>query len=298
MKRGIVRIVLGLILITLQIMSVIGNHMSGAIAFSPPVSSAQLLYDLIFYSSYYSIGIIGLILLISGLFAYIRSSSHLSDTTCDSESSIDAPKLAVAADTEPQQVEESVHVPTPTPAPVKQKKQRIFCKYCGQLIDQNTKKCIGCGKQYSHLPKINKTRVVLWIVIILFVAIIGICLNQTNQYRLQITSLDAQISNLNSQIVQLNIDLETANQLARDKNNLSNKKSSEIANLERELSNFKADRDFINQHFVFVANNGTRKYHHFDCTLFKINTDSFSFDVYKLKNAKDQGYKPCSVCIK
>lgn len=290
MKRGIVRIVLGLILITLQIMSVIGNHMSGAIAFSPPASSAQLLYDLIFYSSYYSIGIIGLILLISGLFAYIRS-SRLSNTTSDSESSKNVPELAIAADAEPKQVEESAHAPAPTPAPVKQKKQRaIFCKYCGQLIDQDTKKCTGCGKQYFRLPKAKKSAVVLWVVILLSVAAIGLCMRQRSQYQQQIESL-------NTQIAQLNTDLETANQSAENWKSRFDQEQSEKYKLQYERIALRQDLDFFNRHVVFVLDDGSREYHKYDCLLFKYRGNA-KFWAYNTEAAKSKGYKTCSLCNK
>lgn len=290
MKRGIVRIVLGLILITLQIMSVIGNHMSGAIAFSPPVSSAQLLYDLIFYSSYYSIGIIGLILLISGLFAYIRS-SRLSNITSDSESSKNVPELAIAADAVPKQVEESAHVPAPTPAPVKQKKQRaIFCKYCGQLIDQDTKKCTGCGKQYFRLPKAKKSAVVLWVVILLSVAAIGLCMRQRSQYQQQIESL-------NTQIAQLNTDLETANQSAENWKSRFDQEQSEKYKLQYERIALRQDLDFFNRHVVFVLDDGSREYHKYDCLLFKYRGNA-KFWAYNTEAAKSKGYKTCSLCNK
>ena len=67
--KGTKRIVIGVILILVQLMSVIGNVQQGVGAQISFASSGLFLYDLIFTVSYYFIGIVGAVLLISGLIA-------------------------------------------------------------------------------------------------------------------------------------------------------------------------------------------------------------------------------------
>ena len=72
MKRGIVRIIFGIILVILQLMSIAGNAKAGIgiqISFD---SLAVFLYDLIFLVSSNCVGIIGIILLVSGVRAYTK----------------------------------------------------------------------------------------------------------------------------------------------------------------------------------------------------------------------------------
>ena len=73
MKKGIVRIVVGLILVGLQLLSVVGNLSAGASLPSLFGSGALFAFNLIYFLSYYLIGIIGLILLISGISAYTNN---------------------------------------------------------------------------------------------------------------------------------------------------------------------------------------------------------------------------------
>ncbi len=73
MKKGIKRIIVGIILIVLQTMSIIGNASAGIgvqLSFS---SATAFFYDLLFLFGYLFFGIIGLILLIWGIAAHNKS---------------------------------------------------------------------------------------------------------------------------------------------------------------------------------------------------------------------------------
>lgn len=77
MKKGVVRIVLGSILIILQVMSVVGNALAGTdtsiqLSFD---SISSFMYDIIFLASYFFVGIVGVILLTSGLVARYKTDS-------------------------------------------------------------------------------------------------------------------------------------------------------------------------------------------------------------------------------
>lgn len=73
MKKGAKRIIAGVVLIGLQIVSIIGSTKSGnsiSLSFDSP---ALLAYDLTYLLSYCFVGIIGAALLISGIVASVRT---------------------------------------------------------------------------------------------------------------------------------------------------------------------------------------------------------------------------------
>ena len=73
MKKGIARIIIGIVLVVLQLMSLAGNAKAGVgiqLSFS---SAAVFVYDLISLISYCFVGIIGVILLITGIIAYRKT---------------------------------------------------------------------------------------------------------------------------------------------------------------------------------------------------------------------------------
>lgn len=69
MRKGKARIVIGIIMIALQIMSMVGNSNSGN---TVPVDTTNA-YNIAFSIGYYAIGLIGLLMLIWGIVAFVRS---------------------------------------------------------------------------------------------------------------------------------------------------------------------------------------------------------------------------------
>lgn len=67
MKKGKARIIVGVILIVLQIMSLAGNAKAGI---SIQLSS---LYDITYLIGYFLVGIVGVVLLISGIVSYLKN---------------------------------------------------------------------------------------------------------------------------------------------------------------------------------------------------------------------------------
>lgn len=72
MKKGIGRIIIGAVFVILQIMSIAGNAKAGISTQLSFDSLGVFLYDLIFFVSYYFVGIVGVILLVSGIRALRR----------------------------------------------------------------------------------------------------------------------------------------------------------------------------------------------------------------------------------
>lgn len=75
MRKGIARIISGIVLLCFQLMSVLGLMKSGMPLPTIHGSGYAFWYDLIYLLSYYLIGIVGMISLISGVFAYTKYQS-------------------------------------------------------------------------------------------------------------------------------------------------------------------------------------------------------------------------------
>lgn len=264
MRKGVIRIILGLLLIILQALSVFGNYQNGIISFPQPVSSGQLLFDLTFYLSYYSVGIVGMVLLASGLFAFF-SINHV---------------------------------------PLKGRKtdaiKQRFCKYCGSPIDLATKKCTGCGKQYFRLPAVKKKGIVSKVIVVLSLLIVGLFAYRNIQYRDQISQLTAQLTEQSETIKTMQSDLESArSELDIAKSDVSEikdkyrKKFSEAYSLSEENKEMKPIYDYCKKNLVFVTTD-YGLYHKAGCFVCKF--DSFSIEAYTVAVAKQKGYDPCWVC--
>lgn len=125
-------IIIGIVLIILQLMGDLGNLYSGGLNYFENVSSfAVFIYDLIAFLAYSFFGILGVILLIVGIKEKKGVNDKESPTTNDN---IDA--------------EEPITETVTTLVTINKTPSNCFCRKCGKPIDQTTKKCTGCGKQY------------------------------------------------------------------------------------------------------------------------------------------------------
>lgn len=148
----------------------------------------------------------------------------------------------------------------------KKARKKAFCKRCGSLIDNKTRKCTGCGKQYFRLSK-----AIAWGIL----SIILICLLGYNAYQFY------QIKQLNSENKDLMEKLET--------------KSSYITELNSRIGNLQLKANFLDNNVVIVWDDGTKLYHKYGCThrdIFKTTT----FWAYNIEAAKQLGYRPCPYC--
>lgn len=98
MKKGLVRIIIGCILVFFQALSVMGNCAQGQVISISFANTSVFLFDLISLISYFLVGIIGTILLISGLVAYKRTKEDRDD---NEESSAD--RCALKQEVTPQE---------------------------------------------------------------------------------------------------------------------------------------------------------------------------------------------------
>ncbi len=157
---------------------------------------------------------------------------------------------------------------------------KSFCSHCGSPIDEETKTCMGCGKQYfkgiKHILKKLFSKQQIALTIVSFVLLISI------------------IANI---ILAVNVvDLDRAYRINRDKvENYEDRIDGyldKINNLKKEVAGLESDLYFYDKYVVFVSNDGTNLYHKVDCYKF----DSSHFWAYNVNAAENKGYSPCSWC--
>ena len=142
-----------------------------------------------------------------------------------------------------------------------------FCKFCGGKIDEKTKKCSGCGKQYFKGIKFNKF---LTVVLILSLVIIS-----------------SMILNI--------VQIEKINELKEDKEYWYNKyvsKSNDYNKKNTELIKKDSELKFYKNNVVIVYDDGSNRYHIHGCS----NHTDNSFWVYTDVAAKAKNFRPCQ-CV-
>lgn len=175
MKKGLPRIIIGCILIVFQLLSVIGNSLTGnhlGISFT---NVYVFIYDLIGLLTYYFLGILGVIFLVSGLVAYNRKDK------APKEKAKNAPRSFFDDTTSSSTNQETYEVRT-TSTPVQHSSQEElrstaaikhsnhkYCSRCGSPIDSKSKKCTGCGKQFFSIARF-KNHILCILSILIFVA--------------------------------------------------------------------------------------------------------------------------------
>lgn len=158
--------------------------------------------------------------------------------------------------------------PEATKSIIKKNKEpkKRFCRKCGHIIDDKSKKCTGCGKQYFKILRFNK----FWgTVIILSLFLLASVVINIYQYS-EIDYLSERKENLQSQVNRLEdkvSDLES-----------ENRKDSRALNFYKE--------------YASLVNENTKKYHTYGCDDF----DASSFWIYNINAAEQKGYYACPKC--
>ena len=153
-----------------------------------------------------------------------------------------------------------------------------YCSRCGSLIDATTKKCSGCGKQYFR--GINHK-----IILIIFVFLFLVSLVVNIKFYFENTEYMNKIILLEQATV--NLETENENLTSRITNLITDK-----TKLQTKINEQAKEIIFYDKHIVFIEDDGTKKYHKYDCQKFV----GSSFWAYNLESAKSKGYKPCSLC--
>ena len=290
-KKGVTRIICGSVLLVLQLLSTIGGIRAGSLYTpSPPSTVLQLVYDMIVCASSNWAGILGAILLISGLLAYRKSKEAVacghSVPTVETPDNVPAePADEAPAETFAVEIVQEPEVVQPS-APSRTKAR--YCKHCGSPIDPTTRQCTGCGKQYFRLPIIKGQHIAILLAALL-------CTTASLALVAQRTNYEAQIADLNTQIAELkninNERVDTYNDLQRElsaKENLVESLNGRIDALNEEI-------DYYDEHVAFVPNDSSGLYHTYDCWRWSWNRTRY-YQILSVEAAQERGFTPCPKC--
>ena len=163
------------------------------------------------------------------------------------------------------------------PEPKKEKPiKKRYCSKCGSMVDNKTKICTGCGKQYFKGFKFTKFSITV-IVLALVIAILStFCVLQyinTQELSDEISALEGQVRNKETTI-----------------STLQNK----IDNLQKENADDLLKLMFFEEYAELVPNDGSYTYHKYGCP--KLDDDA-NFWILNTEAAKQDYYK-CSYCHK
>lgn len=151
--------------------------------------------------------------------------------------------------------------------------EKFYCKQCGNLVNQQTRKCENCGKQYFKLPM--KTVIISFLtIIILTMFIIGYY--DLNQQLIEQTEKAVKFEELYTKVGKQNIQA-----------------NSEIFLWENKYNSIYPEYSFYHDYAVIVSR-GVTNYHSYGCS----RIDYSSIWIYNTEAAKGKGYDPCPDCQK
>ena len=186
---------------------------------------------------------------------------------------------------------------TSAPAPATPKLR--YCKLCGAPIDPVTRKCTDCRKQYFRPPVLHKKHLAIAAGVLACAAVVFLVTNLVSSLASQKDAAQAQIDDLNARITELEEKVtEQERQINVYKRNESSylgqlaSKDDTIENLREKNNLMSYEIAFYDRHVVFVADDGTKKYHNYSCEYLDLSY----FWAYNTEAAEDRGYKPCSHC--
>lgn len=188
------------------------------------------------------------------------------------------PQINETPQNTPHKVKPTQVQPNQPPAP---SQRRIkYCSRCGKLIDPDTKKCQGCGKQYFKGISIKKGAPLILLFLATASMVCCLCLF------IRIDLQEEQIMEQKKEIVLYKKDIsdleEQVKELEEDKNTWYNywKRNYQKVN-------------FIDESVVFIENDRSSLYHKYECDGF-VGKDYW---VHNIEYAKYLGFRPCSKCI-
>ena len=175
-----------------------------------------------------------------------------------------------------------------TQAKAKPRKEKTiktkYCSRCGSVIDNKTKTCTGCGKQYFRGFRFNKISVVIIISLFSIVTLSTLCVFQYLNTQTLISDSKAEISRLEQQV--------------KSKDSTIKQLEDEIGGLKDEISDLEFDSiidnwalDFYEEYAVIV-NEYSNIYHKYGCD----DLDESYFWIYNIDLAEQKGYYACPKC--
>lgn len=177
-------------------------------------------------------------------------------------------------------------VTAPAPAPQSGKSVKIkYCSRCGSAIDNKTKKCTGCGKQYFRGLRFTKFSVTVIVMSLVILALSTLCIFQYINTQTATSDLQAEVSRLEQQVKSKESTIKTRDTTIK---NLNKK----IDDLEDEKWDNWSELSFFRNYVEIVPNDGTYTYHKWGCS--KMDDDA-KFWIFNTA-AADDDYKKCPYC--
>lgn len=168
-----------------------------------------------------------------------------------------------------------------------QKEKVRYCSKCGNIVDSQTKKCTGCGKQYFKGIPWKSVRTIA-VALLLVGSIAGniVLYNENSKLEKEKTELTDNIIELKKSNATLNNRAErlTENNIELEKNNQS---------LQRKLRTAENDIALYNKYVALVVDDGTRLYHKYGCDVLD---KADSYWCYGYSDSTFKQYKPCPLC--
>ena len=163
------------------------------------------------------------------------------------------------------------------PVPKKEKPVKMkYCSRCGAIIDNNTKVCTGCGKQYfKGITKRSLPIIILSFIIIIISAV-------SVYYNMQLVN----------EVEDLKESIEVKNSVIDSKNNSIDRLTDQVAELRDENYEYYGLSQFVDDLIAIVGDDGTGLYHKYGCE----ELDAEYIWIYNNEAAKGQGYYPCDEC--
>lgn len=140
--------------------------------------------------------------------------------------------IEVNKDAQPLEVKNVEYAAIPSANSNRPSKQR-YCKFCGGIIDNTSRKCTNCGKQYLNFKFIMGSASTK-IAVIIIIALTAACILQYNQHQENISTISA----LNDEILALQEEADNWEEKVSSQAKTINSQKSQITNLEDKADNY------------------------------------------------------------
>lgn len=152
-----------------------------------------------------------------------------------------------------------------------------YCHKCGKVIDNKSKQCSGCGKQYFRWKYLLN-------IILIIVPIIGLASALFYYY--------SEYEYYHSQYIQASLENDELKRILEQKENELCNINDSIDELSEKIYPMLDDIEFYHEHVVFRSDDGTELYHKYGCP----QLDTSEFWAYNTEYAESLGFKPCNFC--
>lgn len=169
------------------------------------------------------------------------------------------------------------------------KKKKRCCSYCGAPIDERTRKCTGCGKQYFKGIKGYLSIIIIATVSLLLCASVVFNFLQYGNYQ----KLNDKLTYVSQERMTT---IDNNNSLKREVSDLE-QQVSKLEDKVESLADYRNISTFYEGNIALIIDDGTTVYHTYSCYSFQKAKSQFkNFWAYNTEAAKEKGYKPCSLC--